>query len=42
MWYAWIKEYYNAGFYTKDDLKVFEQAGYITAVEYQKLVETSH
>lgn len=32
-----IKEYYDMGLYTKDQLKVFVQAGMITAQQYQEI-----
>lgn len=37
MLYSLIKEYYNMGLYTKDQLKVFVQAVMITAQQYQDI-----
>lgn len=35
--FAFIQEYYNDGFYTKEDVAVFVQAGWITAAEYETI-----
>ncbi|PEZ05572.1 XkdX family protein [Bacillus sp. AFS018417] len=37
MWYEWIKDWYSKGFYTKEEVKVFVKAGWITAEEYKDI-----
>jgi len=37
VWFTWIKQYYSAGLYTKDDVKVFVGARWITAEQYQEI-----
>lgn len=32
-----IKKYYDKGYYTNEDMKVFVNAGYITEEEYQDI-----
>ncbi len=36
-WYAIVKRYYDRGYYSKDNVKVFVQAGKITPEQYQEL-----
>jgi uncharacterized XkdX family phage protein len=35
MYFDWIKEYYELGYYTNEDVAVFVQAGWITPEEYE-------
>lgn len=35
--YSSIKRYYDSGRYTKDQVKVFVQAGWITPEQYQEI-----
>jgi uncharacterized XkdX family phage protein len=37
MWFDLIKYYYDRGYYTNDDVKVFVEAGYITPEEYEQI-----
>jgi len=39
MWFDWIKMYYDDGIYSKDDVKVFVTAGWISAAEYEQITE---
>lgn len=39
--FTYIKDYYNRGLYTVDNLKTFLQAGMITQEEYDSLVNES-
>lgn len=36
-WYTIVKRHYDAGRYTKDDVKVFVQAGKITPEQYEQI-----
>jgi uncharacterized XkdX family phage protein len=36
-WYGIVKRYYDAGFYTKDQVKVFVQNGKITPQQYEEI-----
>jgi uncharacterized XkdX family phage protein len=36
-WYAVIKRYYERGYYTNDDVKIFVQVGKITPEQYQEI-----
>jgi uncharacterized XkdX family phage protein len=36
-WFKVVKEYYDAGFYTVDQVKVFVQKDKITAVQFQEI-----
>jgi uncharacterized XkdX family phage protein len=36
-WYTSIKQYYDMGLYSKDNVKVFVAAGWITAEQYQTI-----
>jgi uncharacterized XkdX family phage protein len=36
-WYTIIKTYYDAGYYTVDQVKVFVQKGKITAAQFQEI-----
>jgi hypothetical protein len=33
----WISDYYNQGLYSLDDMAVFVQANWITAVDYKEI-----
>lgn len=35
MWYNSVKRYYDMGFYTNENVKVFVIAGMVTAEEYR-------
>lgn len=37
MWYNSVKRYYDMGFYTKDNVKVFVVAGMVTDEDYKKI-----
>lgn len=37
MWYNSVKEYYDMGFYTNDNVKVFVVANMITPEDYKKI-----
>lgn len=37
-WFGIVKRHYEAGRYTKEQVKVFVQAGKITEAEYQDIV----
>lgn len=37
MYYEWIKDYYDDGYYTNEQVKVFVEAGWITAAEYEQI-----
>lgn len=37
MWKSWINDYYQKGYYTSDQMKVFVTAGWITAEDYQTI-----
>ncbi|MED0678498.1 XkdX family protein [Aneurinibacillus thermoaerophilus] len=37
IWYSAVKMYFDEGFYTTDDVKVFVGAKWITADEYQQI-----
>jgi len=37
MYKEWIKGYYDEDFYTKDDVKVFVKAGWITSADYKDI-----
>jgi hypothetical protein len=39
---AYVKQYYQQGLYTDDQLKVFVQAAYITQQDYQDLTGTPY
>ena len=36
-WFTTVKNYYNAGYYDKEKLKVFVQKGKITAEQYKEI-----
>jgi uncharacterized XkdX family phage protein len=36
-YYTLVKRYYEKGYYTKDDVKVFVQAGKITPQQYEEI-----
>jgi uncharacterized XkdX family phage protein len=36
-WFNVVKDYYNLGFYTKDQVKVFVQKGKITPAQYEEI-----
>ncbi|UJF36620.1 XkdX family protein [Paenibacillus hexagrammi] len=40
--YQYIKEYYDMGFYSKDDVKYFVSAGWITADEYRLITDEEY
>ncbi|EST12035.1 XkdX family protein [Sporolactobacillus laevolacticus] len=37
MWKSWITNYYQKGYYTNDQMKVFVIAGWITADDYKMI-----
>lgn len=37
MWKSWITNYYQKGYYTNDQMKVFVTAGWITADDFQAI-----
>ena len=37
MWFKMVKRYYEAGYYTKEQVKVFVVAEYITVTEYKEI-----
>ena len=37
MWYDSVKRYYNMGFYTNEEMKVFVVANFITAGQYREI-----
>lgn len=41
-WYSFVYRYYKAGYYTKDDVKVFVVAGKITPAQYQEITGESY
>lgn len=38
MWYTTIKDYYNRGFYTAEQVQIFLNAGWITQEEYNSII----
>ena len=42
MWFEYIKEYYNMGFYTNENVKVFVMAGMITEEDYKAITGEKH
>jgi uncharacterized XkdX family phage protein len=36
-WYSVVKGYYDDGYYTKDNVKVFVEKGKITETEYEQI-----
>lgn len=41
-WYAMIKRFYEAGYYTTDNVKVFVTAGKITSEQYQEITGVTY
>lgn len=41
-YYSLVKRYYERGYYTKDDVKVFVQAGKITPEQYEEITSESY
>ena len=41
-YYSIVKRYYDRGYYTKDDVKVFVRAGKITPEQYEEIVGESY
>lgn len=37
MWKTWISSYYQKGYYTDDQMRVFVTAGWITADDYKSI-----
>lgn len=37
MWYDSVKRYYNMGFYTNEQMKIFVVADFITAEQYKEI-----
>lgn len=37
MYAEWVKEYYDLGYYSKDDVKVFVRAAWITETDYKDI-----
>lgn len=37
IWFRSVKKYYEMGFYSNDDVKVFVQAEFITEEQYKKI-----
>ena len=42
MWAKFISDYYKLGLYTKDDVKVFVAAAWITASDYKTITGTDY
>lgn len=43
MWFTMVDKYYNEDkFYSKDDVKIFVQAKYITEEEYKKITNEDY
>lgn len=40
--YEYLKEYYDEGFFTVDDMKYFVSAGWITATEYKDITDVEY
>ncbi len=41
-WFNTIKKYYNAGYYTTDQIKTFVVKGKINATDYQTITELEY
>ena len=42
MWYDSVKRYYNMGFYTNEQMKVFVVAEFITVEQYKEITEVEY
>ena len=41
-WYSLVKRYYDAGYYTNDNVRVFVEANKITAAQYQEITDEEY
>lgn len=41
-WYSLIKQYYEAGYYTEDNVKVFLVAGKITVEQFEAITSENY
>jgi uncharacterized XkdX family phage protein len=42
MWKTWITTYYQKGYYTNDQMKVFVTAGWITSEDYKMITDEDY
>jgi uncharacterized XkdX family phage protein len=42
MWKSWIQQYYEKGYYTVNQMKVFVTAGWITAEDYKTITDEDY